>query len=207
MSNEDRRKITHDWKGLISSNLVTLIGAYLLFLSTQTNTHTGALTAAYAQIDTQGEQIIELRGLILQQQLQIVDLTVDLKDNVDRYEVLESTINILPFPVWIKRYDPPTDRFVMFLINDAYTAQYGITRAEYIGKTDFQVHPADFAASYVEADRAVLNTGKIDRRHQMLKRSDGSKIEIMVYKFPITLKDGRTGIGGVSIQRGDFDDI
>lgn len=80
-------------------------------------------------------------------------------------------------------------RFMM--VNRAFERYSGIEEQDIIGKTDADYYPPDIAGAFMESDRKVVEektavTGEItlgDRRFEW-------------WKFPVSLGDGRTGIGG-----------
>ena len=187
----------------LGTNLVTLIASYFLFVSTMSGNENELLKTAFAQIEKQSEEIVELRALLLQSQLRIVELETAVRQNVSRTQLLNEYLNSLPFPAWIKEYDKDTRQLTMYLLNDAYTAEYGYTRNEYVGKTDYEVHSNTEAERYEDHDLQVIDSGKSIRVKETVVLARGGEIDLVVYKFPINIGGTRRGVGGVAI-RGDF---
>lgn len=70
--------------------------------------------------------------------------------------------------------------------------QLGLTAKDLIGKTDFDLFPADLAKKYVEDDKKVLETGVLAHdveRHQI---SNDKQIYVEVWKAPIHSDTGET---------------
>lgn len=187
----------------IGTNLVTLLASYFLFLSTMSGNENELLKTAFAQIEKQSQEIVELREMLLESQLKIVGLETQVRENINRTTLLNEYLNLLPFPAWIKTYNETSGDFRMYLLNDSYTSEYGYTRGEYIGKTDFDIHPEAEAQAYRENDLAVISTGKSIREQETVETKAGRRFDIITYKFPIIVSGQRRGVGGVAI-RGDF---
>lgn len=110
------------------------------------------LIAQQLQLSTQQEQIN-------QEQQVNMELKYTLKNIQDSDNLLKTYMDSVPFAVWIKEADgdkPP----VMIALNQAYTAMFGTRAFDYLGKTDFDIHPPELAQQYYENDMAVLESGK-----------------------------------------------
>ncbi len=81
--------------------------------------------------------------------------------------------------------------------NQKYCAALNLSAAELCGKTDYDIHPPDLAAKYIEDDRHVIETGELFEtveEHQVL---DGERTYVHVVKSPI--RDGAGQINGIQI--------
>lgn len=139
-------------------------------------------------------RVLEGQVSLAKAQIQIMQLNAALQINTDIQGFIES----LPFPAWIKRPEE-NDVFTMAYINEEYTSAFSITKKEYIGFTDFDVHPTDLALTYIEKDKEVLNYNK-DIRDYGYMEVNGVRLQILIVKFPIKLPEGGLGIGGMVIE-------
>jgi PAS domain S-box-containing protein len=74
----------------------------------------------------------------------------------------------------------------------------GITLDEVIGKTDFDLFPADLAQKYVEDDRRVIETGQVFNDIENHQNSDGERAYVEIFKGPTRNSQGE--INGVQIM-------
>jgi hypothetical protein len=185
---------------IIITNIVTLSGSFLAFKSNNDQTQTAFVQTTLNQVQQQSKEIVELRGLLLSAQIKIIDLESQLRSNVNAKELLGEFLDVLPFPAWVKRYDEESGQFIMILLNQQYTASFGYTENQYIGKSDFDIHNADLAESFMKADLKVLRSGLPNISHQSVVNAFGIKKYLYVYKFIIYLHDGSIGIAGVAID-------
>lgn len=177
-------------------NFISLIAVgYLSFISNKDTVHTTALSDSYLQINSQSNQIITLRELVVALQREIIELESRLSVKVDEKSIVSKFLDRVPFPVWMKRYDEVTKEFIMNTMNDSYTAYYGITRSSYIGKTDFDVHSYDNAALYYKNDLAALNSNDSIVTNELVTMPNGEKVEIRVHKWVVTIDNVRYVLG------------
>jgi PAS domain S-box-containing protein len=84
------------------------------------------------------------------------------------------------------------------LINRRYEELFHVKRSEIVGRTDFDLFPAEIAAPFVENDRLVLASGKPLAIEEHAPQDDGLHSFISV-KFPLNDASGRiTGLCGIS---------
>jgi PAS domain-containing protein len=139
-------------------------------------------------------RVLEGQVSLAKAQIQIMKLNAALQINTDIQGFIES----LPFPAWIKR--PEEDGiFRMAYINDEYTSAFGITKKEYIGFTDFDLHSEDVATTYVARDAEVISSNR-DLKEYGYIEVKGVRLQILIVLFPIKLPDGDSGIGGMVIE-------
>src|SRR3989304_308059 len=76
--------------------------------------------------------------------------------------------------------------------------------AELLGKTDFDIFPAELAKKYVEDDRRGMETGKLMHAVEAHRTRDGDDIQVEVLKGPVVNADGQTV--GIQIMFWDVTD-
>lgn len=102
--------------------------------------------------------------------------------------------NALPNPVFVK-----DDRHCFVFINDALCRMLGRSRCEIIGKSDFDLVPAEEARVYWEMDDNVFRTGQPQENEEALTDAAGVRRWLLTRKSLITLSNGsRYLIGMVS---------
>lgn len=110
----------------------------------------------------------------------------------DERQMLKTLVDAIPDPLFFK------DRSGKHLLyNRANAELFGLTDANYIGKTVFELPiPPDHAESYQEDDARVLNTGEpVVNREEPYKRQDRTPGWFLTSKFP--LKDANDQIVGL----------
>lgn len=138
--------------------------------------------------------------------LQVLDLKIKLKAEYDRKELLQTFLDSLPFPAWIKTKREEDGVFVMEMINDAYVVKYQITKKRYEGATDYDVHPKRLAKQYEASDNLVINSSRPLTTHEPVS-VNGIIIPLIVWKFEIEFDEGRTGVGGVALNSASMMDM
>jgi PAS domain S-box-containing protein len=73
-------------------------------------------------------------------------------------------------------------------------------KGEFIGRTDFDLWPADVAQNLRDNDRAVLASGQALALTEMVPDADGSLTHWLVFKFPFRDNRGRLLLGGVAVN-------
>ena len=109
---------------------------------------------------------------------------------------LQTLIDWLPDNVWVK---DAASRFV--ISNNATATQIGLAgSADLIGKTDFDLHPAELAERFVADEQKIIRSGQslIDQEEYVID-SSGAKRWLLTTKVP--LRDDRNevfGLAGIS---------
>jgi diguanylate cyclase (GGDEF)-like protein/PAS domain S-box-containing protein len=99
-----------------------------------------------------------------------------------------------PFMGYLKDAD---GRFLFY--NRAFCDHFSISPTEWIGRTDLETSPPDFADAYRRTDLAVLASGTLQVVEEVSQPPDSSAVFWRSYKFPC--KDGETTLlGGLSID-------
>jgi PAS domain S-box-containing protein len=82
--------------------------------------------------------------------------------------------------------------------NIAWAALLGKPLDQLVGKTDFDLFPADVAKSFQSYDKAMLAAGQATRNKEWLVYPDGKKVYVETLKTPWVDKDGKVlGVLGV----------
>ena len=82
--------------------------------------------------------------------------------------------------------------------------EMGISAAEVIGKTDFDIFPADLAKKYMSADQQVVEAATLYHDVERHQGSDGQVKHVEVWKAPIY--DDRGNIVGIQVMFWDITD-
>ncbi len=75
--------------------------------------------------------------------------------------------------------------------NNRACEQMGTSREEVIGKTDFDLFPAELARKYMADDRSVLRTGKLHHDVERHQSADGKQTHVEVWKAPTHDEHGK----------------
>ncbi len=102
-------------------------------------------------------------------------------------------IDCLPDVTWIKDHEGR-----MTLVNRAFAERYGISPEDAIGKTDFDIYPADKAAQLREEDLRVMATRE-PLRYELTLTVEGRERWVEIVKAPIMDATGKvSGTVGTS---------
>jgi PAS domain S-box-containing protein len=97
----------------------------------------------------------ELRALNLELEDRVQERTAEVKRAVD---LLNAVVENMPDMILLK--EPAGDAFRYLLVNAAGEQLLGRDRSEILGKTERDLFPAEEAASVIESNRAVVETGR-----------------------------------------------
>jgi PAS domain S-box-containing protein len=111
--------------------------------------------------------------------------------------VVSVLLDSIPTPVFLKDV---SGRFIG--VNRAYEKVSGLTRAALVGKTVFELYPADLADKYTEADLALYASGRHQTYEVPMVTSDGQRRHMFVSKSVF-----RDGSGAVAGLIGTFTDL
>ncbi len=100
-----------------------------------------------------------------------------------------------PAVAWMKNEQ---GRYVYY--NRRYVDCFHVRPDEWLGRTDFEIWPAEYARKYVEDDRKVLASGQSLETTDRSPNSDGSLRYWQVLKFPFQDGGGRRFVGGMAID-------
>jgi PAS domain S-box-containing protein len=107
-------------------------------------------------------------------------------------DVLACIVNAITNPVFVK---DEQHRFV--LVNDAFGAFLGRSRAELLGRSDFDFVPAEEAQIFWDKDDVVFRTGAPDENEEALTDSAGTRHWIVTRKSIVKTPDGQRYLVGV----------
>ena len=115
-------------------------------------------------------------------------------------QLLESIIDALAAPVFYK------NRQGAYLgCNKAYANLLGQSKEKVIGKTAFDVAPADLARRYHEADLKLLEKGEVQIYESPFQCKNGNRRHMMFHKAPFYGTDGKiVGIVGAMLDIHDL---
>ena len=82
--------------------------------------------------------------------------------------------------------------------------QVGLPVSELIGKTDFDLFPADLAKKYMADDREVMQSGKLHHDVERHQSSAGTQIHVEVWKAPVRSASGE--VVGIQVMFWDVSD-
>ena len=90
-----------------------------------------------------------------------MDLTSMLEQDLEKNEftlraLLHLWFDNLPYPAWIKEYNPLLGKFKMAHTNPAYEVVTGIARIDYVNNNDTSVWPEEVASAYEVNDNEVI---------------------------------------------------
>jgi hypothetical protein len=186
---------------LISSNLVTLLTAYMLFAGTASSNDNSLLQTVLERQKVLEESNAALMTKVMALGVQNVELQSRLKENLTRTDLYQTFLDGLPFPAWIKRWDEKTGQFVMVMINNAYAHKFNISKDRYQGATDKEIWGDRIAKGFELSDEKVFKTkGYVLTREYFPKEGLGSKPAWhSVWKFSLKLGSNKYGVGGVVV--------
>jgi PAS domain S-box-containing protein len=108
-------------------------------------------------------------------------------------EVITSAMNSIPDIIFYKDTEG-----VYRGGNTAWAALAGKPLDQLVGKTDFDLFPADVAKSFQSYDKAMLASGQTTKNEEWLVYPDGRKVYVETLKTPWIGKDGKVlGVLGV----------
>jgi PAS domain S-box-containing protein len=94
-------------------------------------------------------------------------------------------VETFPFPAWVKDLQ---SRFVS--VNRRFAETAGVAEpADLLGRTDFDIWPADLASRYVDDDKAVLKDGTPRLIEEAIEHQ-GARVWFESFKAPVKATDG-----------------
>ncbi len=83
--------------------------------------------------------------------------------------------------------------------NRNFLERYGLTDAQVLGKTAYEIHPKDIADLHAAEERTVMETGAIVRNSRTVPFVDGRERDLTITRFPIFDSQGLiSGVGSIS---------
>src|SRR5215470_8599005 len=109
-----------------------------------------------------------------------------------KHDVLAHIVDAITNPLFVK-----DQQHRLVVVNDAFCTLLGRTRANILGRTDFDFVPAEEARIYQAKDKVVLETGAADVNEEPLTNAAGKQHWIVTRKSLITTPDGKRYVNGV----------
>jgi len=152
----------------------------------------GELVRAFNALqEDQAESEAEIKRYQEHLEQLVGDRTKELKASEARFR---GVLDHSPMDIHLK-----DSEFRYQMVNNAFLEREGLTAEQVVGKTSFDILPADVAQVITDADRIVLNTGKVHGAEFDLPRPDGSVQTVIMSKFPVAGPDGEySAVGTVS---------
>jgi len=197
----------NEWAKLVTSNLVTLLGAYMVLTSNLESNDNTFLATVISRLETVEANNLVLTSQLVTQGIEIVKLREEnaklrgeLTISVTRTSLFQSFLDSLPFPAWIKRKDKD-GVFRMVMINNAYVHKFGKSKARYKNATDEEMWGKEVAQGFVAADEKVFKSkGYLLTKELFPKRGGTSEATWhSVWKFSVMLGDEKYGVGGIVV--------
>lgn len=110
-------------------------------------------------------------------------------------EVFRSIVDNLPTSVFVKNH-----KLEFVYVNRASCSVNGMTEAETLGKTDFDLHPVDQAEQFVSRDRAILASGIGNTSEEAVTVNSGATNHFVTSKERFIAPDGSRYIIGTNIN-------
>ncbi|MCE9605491.1 MAG: PAS domain S-box protein [Planctomycetia bacterium] len=92
------------------------------------------------------------------------------------------------------------ERGAYVFVNKFVERNFGRERADYLGKTDGEIYPADLAKEYVENDHRALSENASVPFDETSHSPDGAVRYWSTIKFPLRDADGRQLLGGIAVD-------
>lgn len=117
---------------------------------------------------------------------------MDTNPQTNNLEILGGILNAIPDPIFVKNH---AHEFV--LVNDAYCASVGHTRAELVGKADSDFFTKEETDVYHQKDDLVFQTKEQSTNEETYTDASGVKHTVVTKKTVYTDKDGSVYLVGI----------
>ena len=191
MSESARIGIRDFFVALITA-IASIAGSYFMFAGA--SKHSDA-----TMVDTLAKQYQELQKNLFEQQAELISLRIELSRRYEASDVLRGYLDPMPNPAWIKivKDADSTPEFVVWHINSAYESFFGVTRALYVGRNDFDIWGSEVGRGFYENDmRALLKMGSHCTREEFPSRPQGTDSAGGYVCKWVTEVDGQLAIAG-----------
>lgn len=85
--------------------------------------------------------------------------------------------------------------------NQAFTTLLGLTPADVVGKSVFDLSPPDLAQVYFEADEALMSAGENQRYESQVQTPSGQRLDVIFYKTVLRDPEGQvSGLVGTILD-------
>ncbi len=113
---------------------------------------------------------------------------------------LEALMNNIPHLAWIK-----DEQSRVIAVNEPFARTFGVSAEELVGKTAYDIFPADLAQAYHDDDAEVLQSGQRKVVVELSKRADGTLGWFETTKTPF--RDDQLNIAGTVGIAADITDL
>lgn len=160
------------------------------------------LRVAFDRIDTLEQQVTTMRVELLECMSRNLQLEQKVSSVIDTKAVLQSYLDSLPHPAWIKRVEIENGKPVMkmWMLNRAYEREYGVGRLQYVDKTDFEIWPEATAQEFYENDLLIYSRRQSMSYTETFTNDRGAEITRTAFKFALALPNDVLGIGGMIVE-------
>lgn len=110
-------------------------------------------------------------------------------------ERLQTFMDYTPAPSWITDIDGQ-----ILYLNRAYIQTFQLPEGDPIGKTVFDLYPAEFAQQFLDNIRMVAETDQVVEATEVAPRLDGTIANFLVYKFPMRSATGQRLVSGIAVD-------
>ena len=117
---------------------------------------------------------------------------VALRQSEERFQAF---MNNSPAAAWITDADGR-----MVYLSQTYFRIFEFPTHDVIGKSIFELYPADIADQFLDNIKTVAQTNQVIEAIETAPRSDGTLGDFLVYKFPIADGSGQRLVGGVAVD-------
>lgn len=172
--------------------IASIAGSYFMFAGASRQSDA-------SMVETLSSQYQTLQKTVFEQQAELISLRIELSRRYEASDVLRGYLDPMPNPAWIKivKNADSTPEFVLWHINSAYETFFGVTRALYVGRNDFDVWGAEVGKEFYENDmRALLKMGSHCTREEFPSRPLGNKPSGGYVCKWVTEVDGQLAIAG-----------
>ena len=135
----------------------------------------------------------------------LVELERRLTELTQTVMLMESAHQDLPLPQWLKDRNG-----IMLAFNQSYEETFlvpiGVTKNEYIGRSDYDIWPEEIAKQYAINDRKVLLSRVVWEGEEDVQTPDGVG-KWRVIKYPRFSGNILIGIAGIAIPPVNYDSL
>lgn len=200
---------------------ITAGGLYWQFKGNQEQASADRMDIVFRRIGELEVKVAELNTDVIDLSVENTKLEVENAQLRVKVGLLQSQVNYgkgshldsifdfierMKVPAWCKVWvdeDPESgidSHFEMAYINTSYEYEYEVTKAKYIGATDFQVHPVKLAQAYLENDLRVFRERAWLDFTEAVMLPDGTTHKERFYKFYHNVEEGPELVCGLRID-------
>jgi PAS domain-containing protein len=159
----------------------------------------GRVSALEQRLDDKTAEIAELNRelLTVRAENSVMRIQLDKGYATSPRGTLYAYMDALETPAWCKEWSDPS--FRMLHINRAYENYYGITKARYVGNSDFDVFPPKLAQAWTQNDKRAYQRRGFVRFVETVVTPNGEEVDLEFWKFYLRLPDAGELICGIQI--------